>query len=236
MGSGQTSCGVTVETRQVLLLAFPALILMVACGCFAGRAAGAELPEFKPALTIQVYNYRHVPTRLLVLAEREAGEVLEKAGLQVTWQDCPAPTSAISIESCGNDDRSDRVTLVVVAGPKQNLMLDTISGVALPPSLVGVFYDYLPHLPKFNDSPENNAVVMGCVMAHEIGHLLLGSRGHSISGIMQGAWGVEQLSRALMGQLVFLKEESEMMKVAAQARMKQGLSSQISAPIVRPTQ
>jgi len=61
------------------------------------------------------------------------------------------------------------VQLLVVAGPKQNVMLDSISGVALPPSLVGVFYDYLPRLPKFNDTPENTAVVLGYVIAHEMG-------------------------------------------------------------------
>jgi hypothetical protein len=30
--------------------------------------------------------------------------------------------------------------------------------------------------------------MLGSVMAHEIGHLLLGSHAHAISGIMRGHW------------------------------------------------
>src|SRR5580658_10023326 len=107
-------------------LGFPALVLLVACGCFAGRVAGANVPNLEPTLSIQVYNYRHAPAHVLVLAERETGEILEKAGLHAVWQDCPAGSPAtIPLGSCGKGGRANLVRMIIVAGPKQNVMLDT---------------------------------------------------------------------------------------------------------------
>ena len=46
--------------------------------------------------------------------------------------------------------------------------------------------------------------MLGSVMAHEIGHLLLGSHAHAISGIMRGHWESGELHQIAMGTLRFL--------------------------------
>jgi hypothetical protein len=56
------------------------------------------------------------------------------------------------------------------------------------------------------------ADILGSVIAHEMGHLLLGSNAHAISGIMRAQWGIDELLRIIMGALVFLPEQSKRMR------------------------
>jgi hypothetical protein len=45
--------------------------------------------------------------------------------------------------------------------------------------------------------------MLGAVMAHELGHLLLGEHSHSSEGLMQAHWSTEQLKNMGMGNLLF---------------------------------
>ncbi len=99
-----------------------------------------------------------------------------------------------------------------MAGPVQNKFVDMISGYAvLPAHLAAVYYDYLPRLPSGQSNKNDTALVPGCVISHELGHLLLGTHLHSIAGIMQAHWGIEQTRIALMSPLSFLPDEARLM-------------------------
>ncbi len=160
-----------------------------------------------PAVTVLVFNFRKAPAETMVKAEMEAGRILEKAGVPVTWQDCPTGN-----EPCRKGP--GRVFfLAVKAGPVQNKFLDTTSGFAmLPAHLAMVYYDYLPRIPGGQSSRNDTALVLACVIAHELGHLLLGAHAHSVGGIMQAHWGIEQTQLALMSHLSFLPEEAKLMQ------------------------
>ena len=56
------------------------------------------------------------------------------------------------------------------------------------------------------------AVVMGNVMAHELGHLLLGSNSHASAGIMRARWQSEDLHRAVRADLRFTDQQAESMR------------------------
>ena len=56
------------------------------------------------------------------------------------------------------------------------------------------------------------ALVMGTVVAHEIGHLLLGKRGHTSEGLMRASWSADDWQRASSGILLFSQRESQMMR------------------------
>ena len=63
-------------------------------------------------------------------------------------------------------------------------------------------------------------IILGCVIAHEIGHLLLGSNSHSVSGIMQGRWERRQVRQAVTGTLLFTPEQAKLIQAEAQTRMR----------------
>jgi hypothetical protein len=169
-------------------------------------AAFASETDYGPAITVLVFNYREIPVETLVEAEREAGRILDQAGVHVTWRDCPTGN-----ETCRKGP--GRVFfLAMMAGPTQNKFLDTVSGYAvLPDRLAVVYYDYLPRITGGRSNLSDTAAILGCVIAHELGHLLLGTHRHSIAGIMQAHWGVEQTQRALTSRLSFLPEEARLM-------------------------
>ena len=49
-------------------------------------------------------------------------------------------------------------------------------------------------------------------MAHELGHLFLGSNAHSRQGIMCPSWHVDELHRPSMGALLFSEEHGRFMR------------------------
>jgi glutamate/tyrosine decarboxylase-like PLP-dependent enzyme len=84
---------------------------------------------------------------------------------------------------------------------------------------------YLPRMPRGKSDKNDTALILGCVIAHELGHLLLGTHGHSIAGIMQAHWGIEQTQLALMSQLSFLPEEARLMRADTVAPEEKNNSS-----------
>jgi hypothetical protein len=191
---------------------FKLRLLLVGTAALVGPAfpatAFASETNNGSAITVLVFNFTQAPAETLVKAEKEAGKILEQAGVPVTWRDCPTGN-----EPCRKGP--GRVFfLAMMAGPVQNKFLDTTSGYAvLPAHLAAVYYDYLPRMPGGVGNKNDTALVLGCVIAHELGHLLLGAHGHghSIAGIMQAHWGIEQTRLALMSQLSFLREEARLM-------------------------
>lgn len=73
-----------------------------------------------------------------------------------------------------------------------------------------VFYDSIEKLDQ--DSQVGSATVLGHVMAHELGHLILGSNAHSYWGVMRPSWHREELRLASMGELLFSEEQARFMR------------------------
>ncbi len=193
---------------------FKLVLLLVGTSALIGPAlssiAFASETDQGRSTTVLVFNFRKAPAETLVKAEKEAGRILEQVGVPVTWRDCPTGD-----EPCRKGP--GRVfMLAIMTGPAQNKFEDTISGYAkLHDLLAVVYYDYLPRIPGGESNKNDTALILGCVIAHELGHLLLGAHAHSIAGIMQAHWGVEQTRLALMSQLSFLPEEARLMHADA---------------------
>lgn len=184
-----------------LLMVLAALIT----SAFSTKASASE-PDGNFAVTVLVFNFRQAPTQTLAKAKEEAGRILGHAGVHVIWRDCP-----IGKDPC--EGRGRVLFLAITKGPAQNHWLDTVSGYAdLPNHLAVAYYDYLPRIPDESSAASDTALILGSVIAHELGHLLLGAHGHSIGGIMKANWDVQQTRLALMSQLSFLPEEAKIMQ------------------------
>ena len=75
----------------------------------------------------------------------------------------------------------------VLSEPTQNELQDTVFGFAVVPVLATVYYEAVRHA-KSDGAEFDIPIILGCVIAHEIGHLLLGSNSHSGSGVMKPRW------------------------------------------------
>jgi hypothetical protein len=68
-------------------------------------------------------------------------------------------------------------------------------------------------------------MILGYAIAHEIGHLLLRTTGHSPSGIMRAQCTPRDLRSAALGELLFTPEESEAIRAEMLVRMVQQTTS-----------
>jgi hypothetical protein len=92
---------------------------------------------------------------------------------------------------------------------------DTVLGVAFlsddEGTFADVFFDPFRRL-RADRTREIPASVLGHVMTHEIGHLLLGSNAHSHLGIMQARWHRDQLRSIAVGGLLFTPGQAAQMR------------------------
>jgi hypothetical protein len=181
----------------------------------------ASAADASPTIRIRVTNYTQATPGMLAGAEHQAGRILGKAGLQTVWLDCPAGHSTADPQDpCGEPLEATDIALRVLSESSQNKFQDTAFGFAVVPVLASVYYDYVAHLARSDDAEFEVPIILGSVIAHEIGHLLLGSNSHSDSGIMQGHWERGQIRQALMGTLLFTPEQAKLIQGEAQTRMR----------------
>ena len=63
--------------------------------------------------------------------------------------------------------------------------------------------------------------VLGPVIAHEIGHLLLGQQSHSPTGIMRARWGRRDYEAPPLGAFMFTPGQAEQIRTEVKERGRQ---------------
>ena len=189
--------------------------------------AGLAFPEIAFAsegdpsvtITVNIYNYSQASPAILSKAEREASRILGTAGLQLVWLRCPVePSAAGSQGPCQKTPEATDLRLRILAEPIKNKFEDTVFGFTVHPVLASVYYDYAARRARSDDAEFETPIIVGCVIAHELGHLLLGTNSHSGKGIMQGRWESSQFRQLMTGSLIFTTAQAELMRAEARAR------------------
>ncbi|MBZ5586362.1 MAG: hypothetical protein LAQ30_30080 [Acidobacteriia bacterium] len=120
-------------------------------------------------------------------------------------------------ESLVSNARRETEAVFRSAGPAA---LD-LMGRAFPtePSGAGSMADaYLQAVQDFAERHEpDDGALLGFVIAHELGHLLLGP-GHARDGVMQSPWGRKEVEAARRRSLLFNKEEAARIRLELQTR------------------
>jgi len=162
-------------------------------------------------LEIYVYNHAQVPPAILSRAERRVTLILRESGVQPEWLDCTTLAGAGS--RCLGLAIPGSIAVQIVHGTTK--MRDEIFGAAFLGEdgfgrQTDVFYDRLSDLNRnWNISlPE----LLGNVMAHEIGHLLLGFDAHAPTGLMRSTWSPAELWQAEKGALFFSADQSKLIR------------------------
>jgi hypothetical protein len=181
----------------------------------------ARVADASPAIRVRVDNYAQASPTILAGAEREASRVFGEAGLRIIWLDClMGHSTAVRQDPCQEPLEATDIVLRVLSEPIQNRFQDTEFGFAVVPVLASVYYDYAVHLARSDDAEFEVPVILGSVIAHELGHLLLGSNSHSGSGIMQRRWERKQIRQAMTGTMRFTPEQAKLIRVEVQRRMR----------------
>jgi hypothetical protein len=134
----------------------------------------------QPTAVVRVDNPGAVPADRLQFAEGRAGEIFRRIDIRVTWVDAQ---TAIREE----EKIVARYTVVLTDQRFENLgqgLVDDALGRAAPfARRAYVYYDRIAATQI--GEPRTVGSILGDVIAHELGHLMLPSLDHSFTGIMR---------------------------------------------------
>jgi len=126
-------------------------------------------------IILHVIDDAHVPRSDLVDAEKEATRIYARSGVRTMWVNGDLMSMI--------DDAALHLTIVILARPASASVKDHTLGAASHATHAWVYGDNVAAFATKHTL--GFGVVLGKVMAHEIGHLLLPGQGHSNDGIME---------------------------------------------------
>ena len=176
------------RTRKLVMM-----IVWMAAACLG--ASSAEKPEPRSRgvtntasdlrVIVNVYNGINLPKDELSRAEREAERIFSYAGIQITWTSglMAADLNDNATGEWGNAALQLRLWPRAVAGNRPSSP-DTLGFcLSFKNSDAVVLADAIQKHAVYGGPSFAN--LLGLAMAHELGHLLLRSAGHSAAGIMR---------------------------------------------------
>lgn len=168
-------------------------------------------------VTVLVINSARVAPAILRQAERESARIFLSAGIEILWVNCGPDSPEAGCPEVGGVNQ-----FVLHIVPQATTFTDSVFGVAfLGENGRGrygdVFFDGIAAMKE--QPPGGDSQLLGAVMTHELGHLLLGAHSHSPVGIMMPVWNPDGLRRIRMGNLFFTSEESS--RIRARIRTEQ---------------
>ncbi len=168
----------------------------------------------EPHLELSVYNHAKVEFSILSAAAEIVVSVFQKVGTSLIWSSCPGPACP---ESFGPN------SLAVKVNRRENMppmkWPNGACGVALASADSG-FYAFIDYdCVAASSISAGTGSVLGHVMAHEIGHLLLGDRSHSTAGLMKKRWGVAEQILMQQRRLGFQLQEADQIRSAVRRRL-----------------
>jgi len=163
------------------------------------------------SLTVIIHDYVGLKDSVLRRSEIEATRIL---GVPVSWVHCSEfdeRTPAAGLCQQAVQPGALRVDVLPKAATRRGASVGS-AGYAIPVGPgefgvhCGVFYDRVQQISRRTN---NEAVVLGHAVAHELGHLLLGVNAHSPGGLMRAHWTPRDLALAAQGKLLLLDVEKQ---------------------------
>jgi hypothetical protein len=216
--------------KITMMVAMTAVVALNAQAKQRVEAAAGAL-ETSPTIAIHIYDYADVDPQTLIEAERITSWIFRKAGVESRWPDSGPTTQGIPWNNASPQfAKLADIQLAIHPGSIADRLglPDSVMGLA-PGSEPGrrlayVFYNRIESLAG-RSVHENicgsasTARILGHVMAHEIGHLLLNLQTHSVTGIMRGVWDGRMLQDACDGYLLFTFQQAAVIRAEAHRRL-----------------
>ncbi len=170
------------------------------------------------SMTIRVLDQAKLPAGTIHRMETYVESTFALIDVDVKWVEC-----ATNLEACRALRRPNEFWLRILGQTPAGTGSDQL-GFAQPGDAVGggiqcanVIY---PRVEKLIEHTSIDAYqVLGASVAHEIGHLYLGtnSQAHSKTGVMSGLWSLREIEMARIGELNFTREQGQRIRAAMSA-------------------
>jgi hypothetical protein len=178
-------------------------------------------PKTPRPLTLRIYDHAKIDPHILRQSQNRTAGIFRQFGIEIGWLDCPTspqqfPANLACQAPLGPADLVIRI-LPKSMSKNSGLTRDAF-GYTIPTNkgrigrTANIFYarvfDMAFYGPVAGGFETAQGIILGHVIAHEIGHILLGPGSHSETGIMSFPWGRKQLLDASRGLLLFTPEQA----------------------------
>jgi len=181
-----------------------------------------------PAVRVWVIDAVRLEEKTLTAALNKAQVIFADTGVRVIWLRCPAQANQAELSGCQPDD-TNKLFLRIVGQPASGFGSRHALGQAFSGEVgsqyATVFHDRVLAMVA-SRKPGTEALVLGHVIAHELGHLMLGTSTHSSFGLMAAGWSAADLERAPAGLLEFSSAEAATIRAEVLRRAQQPSISQ----------
>ena len=206
------------------------LSLFVAASLHAAQQAALEAQSNEEKqITIRLRNYARMDSGVLLKAESIADKILQATGANTVWVLCFDGSSWSRDAACTSLPSPMDLTVNVLSFPASHAshLKGDAFGFATEEGEQGFGCDawifYSPIRSFAVERELSLAQLLGHVLAHELGHMLLGANSHSGVGLMRALWSGRELHAADQGELFFSAPESERIQKAVLARWQVAL-------------
>jgi len=200
------------------------------------RANPGHAREASLRMIVRLHDYAGVKRDTLGRAEKETARLFREAGIEMTWVDCPLTQAELAqYPACLHPPDAPRLDMNILprfmatqlSQPDTTLGFTSLTREGVRASAASVFLDRIKE--EVERTHGSLIGILGDAMAHELGHLLLRTSGHTSSGIMRARWTAEDLRRAARGQLLFTPEQADLMRSEVRARAQEQAAVELAS-------
>jgi hypothetical protein len=160
-------------------------------------------------ITTRVYHTADMPPVSRHVALQVAARTLAAAGVTVSWRECDAGCDDVP----GRDELLVRLVRAIgrASRPDQLVLGDAYVDATLGGGVLATIYvDRVEQLAAASGTQVTT--LLGRAIAHELGHLLLASSGHSARGLMRAKWSRNDLQRNRLIDWMFTEKDALAMR------------------------
>jgi hypothetical protein len=216
---------------------------LVTTGLLAPAVDGAAQPReagdhtfhvARARVQVRVYDTAVMSAADQTVALRAATGVLAAAGIDITWLVCGGSDASAHPEACAVPLTRDELSVRLIRRPgtlsargQLSLGYSLVDMPAAAGTLATVYVNRVEWLVSqarvsgASVSGYTAAMVLGLAVAHEVGHLLLGTNTHAAAGLMRAVWSRSDLQHNDPSNWLFSAAESDAMSRALRQRQVQ---------------
>jgi hypothetical protein len=198
------------------------ILAIVTMTLFAAAAAAAEVdPDMQ--VVIRTYNAARLPEGDVEAAVGTATAILKSSDLESTWRGCEDAFVRNAAHPCAaplgvNEIAVRIVRMTTDADYRGELSLgySLVDTATHSGKLATIYLDRVAWLA--NAAGVDRTTLLGRAIAHELGHLLLGTNAHSDSGLMRALWSCADLQRNDGNDWTFAAADTQALRQAVHLR------------------
>ena len=186
--------------------AYRVTAMTIAIGVLVTARSVIAAPSDAATITLWVLNQAKVPDAVLLRAQAQTTRIYSSAGITVRWRDrlemSTQPHFIVNITTNplnGRGDISSSGVMGMAPGLKEAHGMHAWA-----------FYATIQAFAALHGLDAGS--LLGHVIAHEIGHLLLRNNSHSQTGLMRAGWDKLQVTRLAACVLTFTPKESALIR------------------------